>query len=87
MKEFTYTITDPNGIHARPAGLLVKQLKAFKSTVTIFKGDKNVDMKKLLALMGLGVKQGDAVTIKVEGEDEEACAAALEKFLKATFCF
>ena len=83
MKEFTYTITDPNGIHARPAGLLVKQLKAFKSTVTIFKGDKNVDMKKLLALMGLGVKQGDAVTIK--GEDEEACAAALEKFLKETF--
>ena len=78
MKEFTYTITDPNGIHARPAGLLVKQLKAFKSTVTIFKGDKNVDMKKLLAL-------GDAVTIKVEGEDEEACAAALEKFLKETF--
>ena len=77
MKEFTYTITDPNGIHARPAGLLVKQLKAFKSTVTIFKGDKNVDMKKLLELMGLGVKQGDAVTIKVEGEDEEACAAAL----------
>lgn len=85
MKEFTYTITDPNGIHARPAGLLVKQLKAFKSTVTIFKGDKNVDMKKLLALMGLGVKQGDAVTIKVEGEDEEACTAALEKFLKETF--
>ena len=85
MKEFTYTITDPNGIHARPAGLLVKQLKAFKSTVTIFKGDKNVDLKKLLALMGLGVKQGDAVTIKVEGEDEEACAAALEKFLKETF--
>lgn len=85
MKEFTYTITDPNGIHARPTGLLVKQLKAFKSTVTIFKGDKNVDMKKLLALMGLGVKQGDAVTIKVEGEDEEACAAALEKFLKETF--
>ena len=38
MKEFTYTITDPNGIHARPAGLLVKQLKAYKSTVTIFKG-------------------------------------------------
>ena len=34
MKEFTYTVTDPNGIHARPAGLLVKQLKAYKSTVT-----------------------------------------------------
>lgn len=85
MKEFSYTITDPNGIHARPAGLLVKQLKAFTSSVVIFKGDKNVDMKKLLALMGLGVKQGDTVTIKVEGEDEESCAEALEKFLKETF--
>ena len=85
MKEFTYTNTDPNGIHARPAGLLVKQLKAYKSTVTIFKGDKNVDMKKLLALMGLGVKQGDLVTVRVEGDDEEACAAELEKFLKETF--
>ena len=85
MKEFTYTITDPNGIHARPAGLLVKQLQAYKSTVTIFKGDKNVDMKKLLALMGLGVKQGDLVTVRVEGDDEEACAAELEKFLKETF--
>ena len=85
MKEFTYTITDPNGIHARPAGLLVKQLKAYKSTVTIFNGDKNVDMKKLLALMGLGVKQGDLVTVRVEGDDEEACAAELEKFLKETF--
>lgn len=85
MKEFSYTITDPNGIHARPAGLLVKQLKAFKSGVTIFKGDKNCDMKKLMALMALGVKQGDEVIIKVDGEDEEACAADLEKTLKETF--
>ena len=85
MKEISYVINDPNGIHARPAGLLVKALKGFESSVTVFKGDKSGDMKKLLALMGLGVKQGDAVTIKVEGEDEEACAAALEKFLKETF--
>ncbi len=85
MKEFSYTITDPNGIHARPAGVLVKQLKGFQSSVTIFKGDKNVDMKKLLALMGLGVKQGDTVTVKIEGEDEEACAAELEKVFKETF--
>ncbi|MDO4632912.1 MAG: HPr family phosphocarrier protein [Eubacteriales bacterium] len=85
MKEFTYTVTDPNGIHARPAGVLVKQLKNFSSSVTIFKGDKNVDMKKLLALMGLGVKQGDTVTVKVEGEDEEACVAELLKAFQENF--
>ena len=36
---------------------------------------------KLMALMGMGVKQGDTVTIKVEGDDEAACAEAIQKFL------
>lgn len=85
MKEIEYTINDPNGIHARPAGVLVKALKAYNSKVTIFKGDKNVDMKKLLALMGMGIKQGDTIKVQVEGDDEEACAAELEKALKENF--
>ena len=85
MKEIEFTVNDPNGIHARPAGVLVKTLKTFSSNVTIFKGDKNVDMKKLLALMGLGIKQGDTVKIQIEGDDEEACAAELEKSLKENF--
>ena len=81
MKQFEYTIQDALGIHARPAGLLVKEAKGFSSTATIAKGDKKSDMRKLMALMGMGIKQGDVVTVTVEGEDEEACAAALEKFL------
>ncbi len=82
MKEFTYTITDPVGIHARPAGLLVKEVKAHASTITITNKDgKAADAKKLLALMGLGIKQGDQITIQVEGEDEEVAAAAIEKFM------
>lgn len=83
MKEFKYTITDPIGIHARPAGLLVKQAKSFGSKITVSKGDKTVEMKKLLGLMQLGAKQGDELTIKIEGDDEEAAAAAIEAFLKA----
>ena len=35
MKEFTYTITDPEGIHARPAGELVKAAKAFESAIKL----------------------------------------------------
>ena len=84
MKSFEYTITDPVGNHARPAGLLVKKIKEFAgSTVTIEKGDEAVNALKLMALMKMGIKQGDAITVKVEGGDEDAVAAAVEEFLKA----
>ena len=82
MKEFTYTITDPVGIHARPAGLLVKEAKRFASTVTFIKNDKSAKATSLMKLMGMGIKQGDTVTVQVEGGDEELCMAAIEKFLK-----
>ncbi len=45
------------------------------------KDGKTCDMRKLMAVMGMGVKQGETVTIKVEGDDEEAAAAAIQKFL------
>lgn len=83
MKQFTYTITDPVGIHARPAGLLVKAVKALDSTITIAKDDgKSAVGTKLMALMGLGIKQGETVTVTVEGGNEESNAAAMEKFFK-----
>ena len=81
MKQFQYTIKDELGVHARPAGLLVKLAKQYASTITIEKNGKTCDMRKLMALMGMGVKQGDTVTIKVEGDDEAACAEAIQKFL------
>ena len=79
MKEFQYTVKDACGIHARPAGLLV--VKGFSSTATLEKNGKTCDLRKLMALMGMGVKQGETVTVKVEGEDEEAAAAAIQQFL------
>ena len=83
MKAFEYTITDPVGIHARPAGILVKEIKKYASTVTVCKGDKAVNALKLMALMGMGIKQGDTVKVSVEGADEETAAAAIEAFFKA----
>ena len=82
MKEFTYTIQEKVGIHARPAGLLVKEVKMYQSTVTIVKDDKSVNAVKLMALMGMGIKCGDTVTVQVEGPDEADAAAALEVFFK-----
>ena len=74
MKTFEYTIKDELGIHARPAGLLVKEAKKFESECTITKDGKTKKLTQLMMLMSLGVKQGDTVTVTAEGADEEAAA-------------
>ena len=83
MREYVYTITDPEGIHARPAGLLAKEAKKFKSEILIEKGGKSVNATKLMMLMGLGVKCGETVTVTVTGEDEDTAAKAMEDFFTA----
>ena len=84
MKTFDYTIKDAIGIHARPAGNLVKLIKGFSSTVTIEKeGKPPINGSALMKLMGLGVKCGETVKFTVEGDDEDAAAAAIEEFMKA----
>lgn len=82
MKEFNYEITDTLGMHARPAGLLVKQASAFKSKITISKEGKEVDAKKILGIMSLGAKKDHIITIKADGEDEEEAIEAISRFLK-----
>ena len=83
MKEFKYTITDTEGIHARPAGELVKAAKEFNSKITITKDGKSGDCKKIFGIMALAVKCGSEVTITVEGDDEEAAAAKILDFMQA----
>ena len=83
MKQFTYVIQDPLGIHARPAGLLVKAAKEFADTeITLTKGDKTVKSTQLMKLMGLGVKGGDTVTVTAEGPDEDSAISAMEQLFK-----
>ena len=82
MRTFEYTITDEVGILARPAGLLVKEAKSYDSVIKVTKDGKSAEAKKLMALMGLGVKKGDTVTVSVEGGDEDAVAAKMEEFFK-----
>jgi phosphocarrier protein len=80
MKQFTYTIKDEIGIHARPAGILVKAAKQLGSVVTVEYNGKSAVATKLMAIMGLGVKHGDTVTVKVDGPTEETDAAQIEDF-------
>lgn len=83
MKEFQYKIKDGVGIHARPAGLLVKEAEKFLSDIQIkMSDDRSADAKRLFALMGLGAAKDDVITVSINGEDEEVAAAAIKVFLE-----
>lgn len=85
MRSFAYTIKVPVGMHARHAGLLVKEASRFQSEVTFSKDGHRVNAKRILALMGLGVKQGDLIEMTIEGEDEDTAAVELKNFMWTHF--
>lgn len=84
MKTFSYTIKDAQGIHARPAGILVKAIAKKTSDIKIKKaGDtREVNAKSIMAVMSLGVKQGNEITITAEGADEEEAIDEIQKVLE-----
>lgn len=82
MKEFNYVIKDEVGIHARPAGMLVKEAKKYESRIVVSKDGKAAEATKLMALMGLGVKCGDTVNIEIDGADEEAAYNGMMAFFR-----
>lgn len=83
MKTFNYTIQDKLGIHARPAGLIVKEAQKYDVTITIEANGKSADASKIIAVMALGAKQGTAVTVKVEGADEAVAMEEIKKIFEA----
>ena len=83
MKQFTYTIKDELGIHARPAGLLAKLAKGYGETViTVTKDGNTVKASQLMKLMGMGIKQGNEVTVAADGPAEDEAIAAMQKFFE-----
>ena len=85
MRSFMYTIKVPVGLHARHAGLLTRQAELYQSQVIVSKGDKSANGRSILALMGLGVKQGDIIRVAVDGPDEDTAALKLKSFLWENF--
>lgn len=82
MKEFNYVIQDEQGIHARPAGILVKAANEFQSDIQIDKDGKKGDLKRIFGVMGLGIKKGDNIRVTIEGPDEEMAAQKIETLFK-----
>lgn len=75
-------IRDRAGIHARPAGIVVKEAKKYSSQITVSLSGRSADAKKLTELMSMGIKYGDEITVEVNGDDEEAAGTAIETVLK-----
>lgn len=82
MREFRYVIKDEQGIHARPAGLFVKEAASCESKITISKDGKEVDAKRILGVMGLGVKKDQEIVLKAEGSDEDQAIENCQNFCR-----
>lgn len=81
MIQFIHTVTDKNGLHARPAGLLAKEAGKYISSVKLTNGEKQADAKRILSVMTLAAKYGDSITVNIDGEDESLAKDGLEAFL------
>lgn len=82
MRSFTYKVTDDNGIHARPAGIVVSAAKQFSSAIKASCNEKSADCKKLFSLMNLEASKGDVLTFTIEGGDEEYAAISIKKAME-----
>lgn len=82
MNELKFKVKDELGIHARPAGKLVKTAAEFKSEITIECREKTGDAKRIFAVMGLGVRCGDEITFRIEGSDEDEAREKILAFLE-----
>jgi phosphocarrier protein HPr len=85
VKSFQYVIQNESGLHARPAGLLVKCAASCDSEIKVELRSQSVSAKKLFAVLGLCVKQNDEITITVEGSDEDADFIKMKEFCEQNF--
>jgi len=82
MKEFSYIIKDNLGIHARPAGMLVKEATKYNSDITIMTKGKSADAKKIFSVMSLSAKYGDELKVSIFGKDEDIAELGIKRFLE-----
>ena len=71
VKVYRHTVQSSEGMHARPAGMFVKLGGKSKSTIEVQKGEKRVNVHRIMAVMGLCIKQGESIEFYIEGEDED----------------
>ena len=81
MKTFTYVIKDKDGVHARPAGIIVQEAKKYQSNITITSKGKTADLKRIFGVMGLCIKANEEITLTISGPDEEEAFEKIQTVL------
>lgn len=82
MIKFNYIVKDMVGIHARPAGAIAMKSREYESEILLHYDGKITPLKKVIAVMSLGIGHGDEITISVEGEDEAIAAKEMLEFIE-----
>lgn len=82
MKSFRYTVQNRIGLHARPAGLLIMAARSYQSEITLEMDGRSADLKNLMSVLALNVKQYDEILIRAQGADEERAIMGLEAFAR-----
>ncbi|WP_066070740.1 HPr family phosphocarrier protein [Neobacillus soli] len=85
MIERHYTITNEQGLHARPASLLVQMASQSKSAVMLVEGKKEFNAKSILGIMSVGAQKGAQITIKIDGPDEAETVSKIEALFNSNF--
>ena len=75
-------ITNPTGLHLRPAGNLCREAMKFKSKITFEYGGNTANAKSVLSVLGACIKSGDEITLICNGEDEEEAISDLTNFIQ-----
>ncbi|MCL2002493.1 MAG: HPr family phosphocarrier protein [Oscillospiraceae bacterium] len=79
------TVTNPVGLHARPATFFIQKANEFKSSIFVEKEERRINAKSLLGLLSLGIIKGTVITIMAEGPDDEEAVSALEELILSNF--
>ncbi|MDF2615145.1 MAG: HPr family phosphocarrier protein [Clostridia bacterium] len=86
MEKITLTLTNPQGLHARPASLLTKVVKDFKCDLHFYKNGidtKKYQPKSILSVMSVGAAKGDQLTFVADGSDEKEAIKAIAEFIQS----
>lgn len=73
-------VDNPEGLHARPAALIVKLANQFESRIDLLKGGQRVNAKSIMDLLTLAAEQGEVLVLEAGGDDAQAAADAIERF-------
>ncbi len=85
MVKQSIVVKENNGLHARPAGAVVKVAGEFESLINIVYKQKNANAKSIMGVMALGVREGEEITIEANGVDEKDALNRMIELVKLNF--